>query len=276
MSWMNQSESLPPPPILAKRRRRRLFALGLGLTLFLFSLLLGLGHNQRLFAQEISPTPTPTPLSADDTLGIEVPTPSLRVTNSITETFRAIATATAQAVQTMTAQATPGTATPTASPTPTPGLDDLFTQEINRIIGGMSVADRVGQLFVIDFQGNQTTANSDIAELIQEYRIGGVVISPENRNFSNVSGGDTPVQVAILTNQLQALAYGVYLRSDQALNPPAALLREPETLNLGIFQRASQSIPLFIGVEQMGDDLANTSLRQGFTTLPSQMALGAT
>lgn len=273
---MNQSESLPFFSISAKTRRRRLLILGMSVAFILFCLLSSLGRNQILLAQEVPPTPTATPASLDDTQGLEEATPSLRVTTSITETFRAIATATAQAAQTMTAQATPGTATPTAFPTPTPGPDDLLTQEINRIIGGMSVADRVGQLFVIDFQGNQTAVNSDIAELIQEYRIGGLVISPENRNFSNVSGGDTPVQVAILTNQLQALAYGVYLRPDQALSPPAALLREPETLNLGIFQRVSQSIPLLVGVEQMGDDLFNTSLRQGFTTLPSQMALGAT
>ncbi|RLT39300.1 MAG: hypothetical protein DWI57_10500 [Chloroflexi bacterium] len=273
---MNESEPSPFLPIYAQTRRHRLLLFGLGLACLLFWLLSALQPSQTLLAQELPPTPTPAPAALDNIQGLEEATPSLRVTTSITETFRAIATATAQAVQTMTAQATPGTATSTPLPTPTPGPDDLLTQEIDRVIEAMSVADRVGQLFVIDFQGNQTAANSDIAELLQEYRIGGLVLSPENRNFSNVSGTDTPVQVAILTNQLQALAYGVYLRPEEALSPPAALLREPETLNLGIFQRVSQSIPLLVGVEQMGDDLLNTSLRQGFTTLPSQMALGAT
>jgi len=176
----------------------------------------------------------------------------------------------------MTAQATAASPTPSPTATPIPGPNELLTQDINQIIAGMSVADRIGQLFVIDFQGNQAGVNSDIAELIQEYRIGGVVLSPENQNFSNVVGGDTPVQVSILTNQLQALAYGVYLRPDQALNPPPALLSAPKTLNLGFFQRASQRLPLFVGVQQVGDDLLNTSLRQGFTPLPSEMALGAT
>ena len=256
-----------------------MFALGAGVTLLFCCLLLALGQSRPLSAQESTPIPVTTPTPAEDEPGLDAVTPTLRATTSITETFRAIATATAQAVQTLTAQATPpspGTATPTPTPTPTPGPDDLLTQEINRIITGMSIADKVGQLFVIDFQGNQVGTNSDIAELIQEYRIGGVVINPENRNFSNSNGSDTPIQVAVLTNQLQALAYGVFLRPDQALNPPPALLRPPETLDLGIFQRISQRLPLFIGVEQMGDDPANTSLRRGFTPLPSQMALGAT
>jgi len=274
---MNRSESLPSRSRFAKARRRRQLIFGMGVVLVLFCLVFGLNHSERLLAQEVPLTQTPVPTSVDNTVPVlDEPLPTLRSPTFITETLRAIATATAQAAQTATAQATLGTATPTPTPTPTPGPDDLLTQEIDRIIAGMSVADRVGQLFVIDFQGNQTAANSDIADLIQEYRIGGVVISPENRNFSNVSGGDTPVQVAILTNQLQALAYGVYLRSDQALNPPPALLREPESLNLGIFQRTFQSVPLLVGVEQKGDDIFSTSLRQGFATLPSQMALGAT
>lgn len=271
---MKQSEPLPVPFTPSQRRTRRLLALGVGMVFLFFCLLLwGLGHSATLLAQEPPPQVTGTPLPPDEGTTSNEFTPTLRPTTSITETLRAIATSTAQAVQTMTAQATPG---PTATPSPTPGPDDLLTEEINRTIANMSAADRVGQLFIIDFQGNQTAANSDIAELLQEYRIGGVVISPENRNFNNAPGGDTPVQVAILTNQLQALAYRVYLRSDQALNPPPALLRIPDTLDLGIFQRAAQPLPLLIGVEQMGDDLLNTSLRQGFATLPSQMALGAT
>lgn len=234
-------------------------------------------------AQAIPPTSTGTPTSTPTRLDEEPSEidaiPTLRSSTSITEALRAFATATAQAVQTQTAQPSPTiplTPSPTPTLTPTPGPDELLTQEINRIIAGMSVADRIGQLFVIDFQGNQVGTTSDIVELIQEYRVGGVVINPENQNFSNVDGSNTPVQVATLTNQLQALAYGVYLRSDQALNPPAALLAAPDTLDLGIFQRMSQRLPLFVGVEQVGDDLINTSLRQGFTSLPSPMALGAT
>lgn len=242
-------------------------------------LLVLLSQSYTASAQDIPPTPTGTPTLLEEAPIGTVPIPSLRNSASITEALRAFATATAQAVQTQAAQpsSTPLLMpSPTPTLTPTPGPDELLTLEINRIIAGMSVADRIGQLFVIDFQGDQVGTSSDIAELIQEYRVGGVVINPENQNFSNVDGGNTPVQVAILTNRLQGLAYGVYLRSDQALNPPPALLAVPDTLNLSIFQRTPQRLPLFVGVEQMGDNLTNTSLRQGFTSLPSPMALGAT
>ncbi len=276
---MNRTKRFSSRSISAKSRRNRLLTLGMGMACVFACLLFLWGRNDTASAQELQPTPTGTP-----TLFVEEPTnsdaiPTLRSSTSITETLRAIATATAQAVQTQTAQAlpaTPQTPSPTPTLTPTPGPDDLLTLEINQIIAGMSVADRIGQLFVIDFQGNEVGTSSDIAELLQEYRVGGVVISPENQNFSNAGEDNTPVQVAILTNQLQALAYGVFLRSDQALNPPSALLTAPDTLNLGIFQRSSLRIPLFVGVEQMGDDLTNTSLRQGFTSLPSPMAMGAT
>jgi beta-N-acetylhexosaminidase len=279
MRGMNRTKRLSSRAIPAKPRRNRLLTLGMGMAFVFACLFILLSQSDTASAQDTPPTPTstPTPFEEEPTGADAIP--ALRTGISITETFRAIATATAQAVQTLTAQATPAallTASPIATQTPTPGPDDLLTLEINRIIADMSVADRIGQLFIIDFQGNQVGTNSDIAELLQEYRVGGVVINPENRNFSNVDGADTPVQVAMLTNQLQALAYGVYLRPDQALNPPPALLVAPTTPNLGIFQRSSQRIPLFVGVEQMGDDVVNTSLRQGFTSLPSPMALGAT
>ena len=39
--------------------------------------------------------------------------------------------------------------------------------------------------------------------------------------------------------------------------------------------RPAMNIPLFTGIEQLGDDLSVTSLRRGFTELPNQMTLGA-
>ncbi len=40
-------------------------------------------------------------------------------------------------------------------------------------------------------------------------------------------------------------------------------------------EKDANNIPLLIGVEQGGDDLPATSLRRGFTPLPSQMSIGA-
>lgn len=118
---------------------------------------------------------------------------------------------------------------------------------IQSIISRMSVEERVGQLFLVTFQGADTGSASDIAGLIRDYKIGGVVLSPTNGNFRNE--GDTPQQVAQLSNAVQNLA----LQSNPA-NP----------------------VPLFVAVEQTGDGYPYTALRNDFTPLPSPMALGAT
>lgn len=282
MRSMKRPHDLPIPPHRYPSLPRRIAALAIGLTVCCALLWLLVQRGPVAAAQEATPTVTGTPLPGLESLPEENLLPTLRSTTSITDTFRAIATATAAAAQTATAEAggteTPPSPTPSAtpSPTPAPGPNELLTQEINRVIAGMSVADRIGQLFIIDFQGSSPSTGSDIAELIQEYRVGGVVISPENRNFGTGSTGDAPVQAAILTNQLQALAYGIYLRPDQALNPPPALLRSPDTLTLGIFQRPSPRVPLLIGMEPDQNGSLSGSQGQGFTSLPSQMALGAT
>ncbi|MEZ4731686.1 MAG: glycoside hydrolase family 3 N-terminal domain-containing protein [Caldilineaceae bacterium] len=164
----------------------------------------------------------------------------------------------------------------------------------------MSPADRVGQLFVVTFRGNTVTADSDIVELIHQERIGGVVLSPVQENFTNAKGAKTPIKVAQLTNQLQALSYGYLIAPGQALTMPlTATLASPLTTTLNApltttlataitttfpFSAAIQlpqtttspAIPLLLGVEQLGDGYPTTALRRDFTPLPSQMALGAT
>jgi beta-N-acetylhexosaminidase len=152
-----------------------------------------------------------------------------------------------------------------------------LNQQVEALLAAMSPQDKVGQLFILTFDGSDTTANSDIAELIHTYRIGGVVLSPQHHNFSNAKGVDTIQQVATLVNQLQALAYGVVLPANQAFSAIADQPWPPE--NLGVLlppHSPVTNIPLFIGVEQAGDDLPQTALRNGFTPLPTQMALGAT
>ena len=157
----------------------------------------------------------------------------------------------------------------------------LLDARVAQLTADMDVADKVGQLFVINFAGDDTSFESDIAPLIHGYRIGGVMISPRYGNFDNANGTDTPRAVADLTNRLQALAYGKLLDPDAAI-PPAdqvSTLVEnlPELADVSQEAgRAPVNIPLFVGVEQIGDSIDNTYLRRNFTTLPTQMALGAT
>ncbi len=142
----------------------------------------------------------------------------------------------------------------------------------------MSVADRVGQLFVIGFEGGSAGFDSDIAELIYGYRVGGVVLSAQNNNFTNDPSVDTPAQVATLVNRLQALAYGLLLPADRALEPvdPASWPPPGSVSMEQVTAVPPVNLPLLIAVEQNGDGLPGTALRRGFTPLPSAMSLGAT
>lgn len=184
------------------------------------------------------------------------------------------------------AQATAGlaqTTSPLALPSVTPDAAEAAAADpldalARAIFARMTPAQRVGQLFVVTFQGNDVQFGSDIVDLIANDHIGGVVLSPRAGNFSNARGADTPRQVAVLVNQLQAAAYGVLLPTENALQPVPLAPWPPR----GVFTYLPDvtgvtptNLPLLVGVVQAGDDLASTALRRGFTPLPSPMALGA-
>lgn len=103
--------------------------------------------------------------------------------------------------------------------------------QVDSLMNELSVADRVGQLFLVVFPGHDTGFESDIAELIHGYRVGGVVLTPRTGNFTNQSNTDTPYAVAALVNRLQALAYGVLLPENASI-PANANFADAETENL--------------------------------------------
>ena len=176
----------------------------------------------------------------------------------------------------------PLTAQPSSSPAEVSApelIPRTIEERADALIAQMTPEDLVGQLFVITFEGNDTSPHSNIAELIYKYRVGGVVISPQTKNFINDKPGTTPIQVATLVNQLQGLAYGVPISASQALSLTVDIDATAATLherNETFADLAPLQIPLLIGVQQLGDSLPGTMLRSGFTPLPSQLALGAT
>ncbi|MCK4451837.1 MAG: hypothetical protein KAX26_14735, partial [Anaerolineae bacterium] len=121
---------------------------------------------------------------------------------------------------------------------------------IQGLMDGMSVEEKVGQLFLVTFAGSDPGLGSDVAELIRDYRVGGVVLLTDNGNFTNAE--DAPLQVANLTNGLQALA------SSQPLTGTITF------------------VPLFIAIAQDGDGFPYTEITAGVTEVPNNMALGAT
>ncbi|MBS1252829.1 MAG: Beta-hexosaminidase [Anaerolineales bacterium] len=117
---------------------------------------------------------------------------------------------------------------------------------LQQIIQEMSVEERVGQLFLVSYMGQDAGPDSDVARLIREFKVGGVLLSPSNGNFKNVAGA--PAQVAELSVRLQSLALGP----------------------------AGAGIPLFVAIEADGNGSPTTWLRQGMTAVPSPLAIGAT
>ncbi len=125
-----------------------------------------------------------------------------------------------------------------------PGVDP------EAVLRDMSPEERVGQLFLVAFYAPPESDEplGDLRALIREQKVGGVVLQKSSLAFSNRAGEDLPAQVARLNEDLQSLA----------LSPEGS------------------GVPLFIAVDHEGDGDPRSHLREGFTALPSQMALGAT
>jgi beta-N-acetylhexosaminidase len=133
-----------------------------------------------------------------------------------------------------------------------------FDPAIEQLLAQMTPEEKVGQLFLVTFVGEDVSPTSDVARLIQQYRVGGIVLSPANGNFAN--GDGAPQQLATLANTLQTLAFTAPLTN--TLSPTATT--------------TYTSIPLFMALNQEGDGYPFSNLRTGLTPLPNEMAIGAT
>ena len=89
--------------------------------------------------------------------------------------------------------------TPLVIPAQAQGSDPITER-----VAAMSPEERVGQLFIVTFLGRDPVPESDVARLILEDKVGGVVLLASNGNVHNQ--GDTPGDVLRLTNALQTLA----------------------------------------------------------------------
>jgi len=115
---------------------------------------------------------------------------------------------------------------------------------VAELMAHMSVADKVGQLFIVPFVGEETDKESDIWQLLTEYKVGGVILLAANSNFSN--DASTPRRITELTNNLKKIAF------------------------------ETNGLPLFVSLDHEGDDFPYTRVTGGVTPMPSQMAIGAT
>ncbi len=173
--------------------------------------------------------------------------------------------------------------------TPEPTQEPLSAEDVwlEEVMSNMTTADKVGQLFLVTFEGADASAESEIAHLVQVLRVGGVIHSPENGNFTNESSA--PEQVLTLTSDLQALAFSPSSPITVTATVPvtvSAPFEEAEsaeprviTTEVSISQVVTltgQGMSLLVAASQEGDGHPFTAMRNGFTQLPSSMALGAT
>ncbi len=141
------------------------------------------------------------------------------------------------------------------------------------LLDNMSIAERVGQLFLVSFEDDQATLESDIADLIINFHVGGVVLSAANDNITGHSNpANSPAQTNELINNLQSLA----LLGQPVPFPQTAEIEEDAVPPTRTPAPPFTPIPLFIAVSHEGDSYPNSAISNGLTDIPSNMAMGAT
>ncbi|MDQ1300456.1 MAG: beta-N-acetylhexosaminidase, partial [Chloroflexota bacterium] len=115
-------------------------------------------------------------------------------------------------------QGTP-VSTPTATPPARPAVKPA---DVKAIMDKMSAADKVGQLFLVTFEGRDVSAASDIAVLVRDYRVGGVALRPANGNFRSVPIPQPPITAT----------QGVTATETAALTPPQQIAQLSNALQL--------------------------------------------
>lgn len=137
---------------------------------------------------------------------------------------------------------------------------DPYGSQVAALMEQMDVRDRVGQLFLATFTNDSAATDTLIADLIQNYNLGGVVYLAANNNITDEN--DPPTQVANLSNEIQTRAYEVSAQGDASV--------------ISITQQTSPFIPLFVGIDHEGDGYPYTRIMSGVTEIPNNMAIGAT
>ena len=140
-----------------------------------------------------------------------------------------------------------------------PATQDVTAQQkAKAMLADMTPEEKVGQLFLVTFNGTTFDETSQIYDLIVKNYIGGVVLTRSHDNFSVTD--NEPGQTYALTRLLQQSAYKA---SQATITNNGATYRPPY-------------IPMLIGISQDGDSYPNDQILNGLTPLPDLMAIGAT
>ncbi len=133
------------------------------------------------------------------------------------------------------------------------------TNVAESLLAAMTPAERIGQLFIVGFEGTDVSEESQIYDAITEYHVGGVVLLAENNNFAS----ENTIEQA--QGMIQALQDAEWRTSSGDIN-----------LETAASTAFPAYVPLFIGLKQIGNGFPEDQILSGLTPLPSQMAMGAT
>ncbi|HPX95188.1 MAG TPA: glycoside hydrolase family 3 N-terminal domain-containing protein [Brevefilum fermentans] len=143
----------------------------------------------------------------------------------------------------------------------TPGVMFAHARETSKaeaLLQTMSAEEKVSQIFLVTFEGNQVDEDSKIFQLLSKYQIGGVVLRADKNNFSEE---ETTASLRELTRSLQEI---VWEASSQVVNIE----------DTGHTQGFTY-VPLLIGVQQLGNGYPGDQILFGVEQLPSHLAIGA-
>ena len=133
-------------------------------------------------------------------------------------------------------------------------------EKAQMLLNKMTPEEKVGQLFLVTYQGSEVGEGSQISQLIASQHIGGVILRADNDNFATTE--NLPVFSKNTITNLQTINWKSTISGIQT---------EP-----GMIQPGGNYIPLFIGMSQEGDLAPFDQIINGLTPLPSAMAIGAT
>lgn len=141
-------------------------------------------------------------------------------------------------------------------------------QAINRhlLIDQLTPEQKIGQLFLVTFEGNELKNDSRIVDLISNHYISGVVLKRENDNFV---GPEKTLETTVqLIASLQDSAAGIL--------PSGKSVKVQPTVTPSMLIANRAYIPLFIGISQEGDSYPYDQILNGLSPLPNLMSIGAT
>ena len=133
--------------------------------------------------------------------------------------------------------------------------------EVTNLLQEMTPEEKVGQLFLVTFEGNTPQPDDPIIDLIENHHISGVIIKNKNDNFSEAP--ETLNEAKALITLLQNAEF-------EASQPEDEVDAEDGQSDTPIY------IPLFITISQESGVPQFSEILSGITELPSEMAIGAT